>query len=714
MIAGAAPAIGLALLATMAFSRAAAQPAAIPLELQMPGTAQPVVIYADSARWDRESGEVALTGSVEVSHPLYRVYADSVLLEIPENVVRASGNVRVVSLADGAAGEVLTAEEIMIEADRGTGWLLNSRLKVPLGDAEFSFQGKKVTRLSENRYLIEDGIFTWCRCGEAEKPDWSVGAEEIKADLEGDAEVRGGRVYLRGVPAGYVPYFRYPVGTSRRSGFLMPEVETAGSDGVHLELPYFQTLGRSADATFYPRYIQERGFDAGGEVRYNLGPAAEGALHGFGIDDVKEKEPRGGVRLRHRTEVGPSFTAAADLAWITDNEVLFDFDHRDLGDENARFLQSSLYLSAHRPDMNLTTEFAAFDDLMGGDLRTSLLGEDRDEEMIQRLPALTYTLLTTEISGPLVFDLTGSATNYYRQERDLGRGRLYTLRPRAGLSGRLFNTADFFVAGGYRGWFASPDPDFDRDTSVVGRPEAELFTSLQVARTFDTKNHVLRHLVRPWLVGFYRGEPERPNDDFFAPFIPQQETALAGLHLDSRLMSRPKDSMRIRQPGRAELTQLYDFQAEEWRDLRVEAELGEPAPWRLDLDAYYSWEEGEWSRVFAVLGRRLGEDGEVSVGYRYDSGLVRSPFLDFVFIEDETAFGSLEWRPHERHLVTYRAFYSLQHDIMIRQTAGYQFLAKQRCWALELRGSDRIKPEDPDEHELSGSINLRITQPFDS
>ncbi len=683
--------------------------------ISAPSPEETVIISADTVTWLRGQGVLEFHGNVRARSGSYKVEADRIRADLAKNTIEARGRVTVKIMEGDTASEVLSAEKVLINTRQGAGWMESARMRVPLGEHLFTFQGKRVTKKDDHIYVIEGAYFTWCQCAPDEKPDWAVAAKSMEADTEGDAEARGARIYIRGREVMKVPFFRYPLVRERRSGLLFPVIETSSSDGAHVEQPFYLVLGRSADFTFYPRYILLRGMDLGGEFRYNLGSPARGEVRAFGIDDYDEQSFRGGVRIKHRTETGDVFTAASDVAIITDNEALFDFDHRHMGDENQRALESRMMMSYHPPYMSLTAELSVFDDLMGGDLRDSPFGDDRDEIMVQRLPALSYTLLTRPLIGPAVFDVSAYAANYYRQDPGAGRGQVLWVMPRAALPWRFFDAVDFWAAAGYKEWLLAPEVEDGYASRAVGRPEAELLSGFQVERIFNTDEHVLRHSVRPSVVAFYGGEPGKVDDDVFRTVVPGEATGLSGLHLDTRLWSRPAQGGAIQEAARLELIQLYDFQNGVFRDLRAEAGIGRPSPWRVDLDAYYGWENSELSRINLGLGYRFKEQGMVRAGYRYDTGEVLSPYFDFEAREDEAVTGEFDLRIFPRHRLGYHAHYSIVHNTVIRQGASYSYLARQKCWAMDLTVTHRIRPSEPEaEHEISGSVNIRLTDPAGS
>lgn len=704
--------LGLALaLPGLALSQAASPIAS----LAMPSSREPITISADTVTWLRQDNVLELVGDVTVEHPSYRITADRARADLTNKTISATGRVRVTYIREGAEEhQIMEANEVEVNTDRATGWVVHGRLSVPWRESVFQFEGERIERVDDHTYLIERGDFTWCRCGKDQAPDWSVSAERIEADTNGDAVVRDGRIRLRGHPFFKVPYFRYPIGAERRTGWLLPVIETTSSDGFQIEEPFYWVISRSADLTVQPRWIWERGINLGAEVRYDYGDVARGETRGFVMDDGKEHATRGGIRIIHRSDAGDIFTVASDVVFISDNEVLFDFPYRDMGNENDRNLESRLYASYHWPYMNLTAEFAAFDDLMGGDLRSSPFGFDRDKQMVQRLPALTYTILTRPLVGPLVFDLSAYAANYYRQDVESGRGQLITLMPRVALPWRIGDAMDFWVDAGYREWFVAPDQAFNSTNTYTGRPEANLYLSAQWERIFERGGTRYRHSIRPELIGYYAAAPDEPADAFFQTIIPDRATQLLGVHLDSRLFSRPagEKPAPIAETARVELTQLYDFEDNSWRDLRIEADLGAPTPWRLSLDAYHSWEDWEWSRIETGVGYRFDQRAEVRAGYRKDTGNVRSPSFDFSSVPDEAVNGGFAVRLSERNEVEYRAFYSIEHDRMVRQSLDWDFVAKQKCWGMHVNVTDRMRPSRPQgDHEISGSVNLRLEAP---
>lgn len=58
-----------------------------------------------------------------------------------------------------------------------------------------------------------------------EKPDWRLYAKELELDHEdGRGIARGAKLFFKGVPVLYAPYFTFPIDDRRKSGFLYPSI----------------------------------------------------------------------------------------------------------------------------------------------------------------------------------------------------------------------------------------------------------------------------------------------------------------------------------------------------------------------------------------------------------------------------------------------------------------------------------------------------------
>ena len=66
----------------------------------------------------------------------------------------------------------------------------------------------------------------------------------------------------------YLPWFTFPVGSQRKSGYLFPEPGGSSRNGAELLVPYYWNIRPNLDFTALPVYYSKRGVDLAGELRY--------------------------------------------------------------------------------------------------------------------------------------------------------------------------------------------------------------------------------------------------------------------------------------------------------------------------------------------------------------------------------------------------------------------------------------------------------------
>ena len=85
-----------------------------------------------------------------------------------------------------------------------------------------------------------------------------------------------------------MPYLIFPAKTTRQTGFLFPRFAySRDKNGLDVEIPFYWAVSDSADATFFQRYMEKRGFKEGVEFRYFTSPDTFGVFYGDFINDHK-------------------------------------------------------------------------------------------------------------------------------------------------------------------------------------------------------------------------------------------------------------------------------------------------------------------------------------------------------------------------------------------------------------------------------------------
>lgn len=294
---------------------------------------------ADSASYDRNTGEFKLSGNIDLRDP------DTWLAGDAASYNSESGLFRI----DAAEFELHTLPA------RGSAGSIT---------------------LEETRILtLKDASYTTCARG---KDDWLLRAGTLSIDREtGVGTARNARLEFMGVPILYSPWLTYPVDGRRRSGLLLPEFGSGGQRGIEVAVPYYLNLAPNYDATLTPRYMSKRGTQAQGEFRY-LSDNSVGVLNGdFLPDDDVTGEDRALVHWYNQSQLSDRWRATIDGTQVSDSAYFEDLS-TGLGNASQTFLRRRV-------------DFEYFDNTWSGlvrleDYQTLDDSLTDDEKPYQRLP----------------------------------------------------------------------------------------------------------------------------------------------------------------------------------------------------------------------------------------------------------------------------------------------------------------------------------------
>ena len=170
-----------------------------------------------------------------------------------------------------------------IQSKEKTGTVVNGNLF--LSTNHYYLRGKEIRKTGPATYIIKGCRITTC---DGENPDWSITGSEVKVTLEGYGTVKHAGFYVKQIPLLYFPYIIFPAKNKRQTGLLPPSIGYSSRDGVDVEIPLFWAISRQTDATFYERYIEERGLKQGLEFRYVTGAESKGAFLFDILSDKRE------------------------------------------------------------------------------------------------------------------------------------------------------------------------------------------------------------------------------------------------------------------------------------------------------------------------------------------------------------------------------------------------------------------------------------------
>jgi lipopolysaccharide assembly outer membrane protein LptD (OstA) len=382
-------------------------------------------LEADAASYDQERDLYEASGNVRVVQEGGRtLQADWLVFNRTSRIGVAIGNVRLQDRQD-----VLVSDFAAIDMRSLVAVARNAELDNPTPG--FAMQGETIRRTGVNTYEIEDGTFTTCRC-EPPSPrrPWEIGVDKANVRVGGYAVARNLRFRAFGVPILYLPWIIFPVKTERQTGFLIPSFSRSSRNGSELEVPFFLTLGRSAQLTLRPDILSKRGLKTAFDLEYVFGEEAwgEGGVAGLPGDNEVDRhdlatpfsDDRWAFWLRHDQPLGEGARLGFDLNRASDNQYIIDFEDIPRSSRTQRFLGSSAWATWARRGYYAGVEAGHVDDLQSPD------DVDRDDFMLQRLPDVRVSTLPRALGGTrLRLGFDSRYTYFYQSDAEsrVGQGR---------------------------------------------------------------------------------------------------------------------------------------------------------------------------------------------------------------------------------------------------------------------------------------------------
>ena len=617
---------------------------------------EPWRITAESLIYDADEGVYLAEGDVVISRGEQSLHAHKAVYREKDNTAEVSGDVRFESY-----GDVLSGDQGVFDFARRTGRLDNG--VVFLRDNHFYIHAETTEKVGENTYLMRECRLTTC---DGETPAWSITGSEVRVTVEGYGTIKDAAFRVRGVPLLYVPYFVFPAKTTRQSGLLPPSFGYSSSKGMEVQIPLFWAVSEQADATFYQRYMTERGYMQGLEFRYLTDEHSEGA---FLFDIMSDREKTKDLNDPDAAEVSPYERTNQTRYWVRgrsdhrlplDVEARFDADY--VSDQDyLREFQGSLFGLEARPD--LTEGWGRPLEENYSPTRRSALRLNRDgrlyslqavgeynqrpenpafDDTAQPLAGLDLNILPREVLGSVFF---GMQSDYDYVWRDVGvKGHRMSLTPDVHVPLWLgpYVECEPSLRYTYTGqWLDDNALDVDRQALQAYTAAIRFSTNLERVYDVDWRSATsLKHRIWPVLTYEYRGD--RDDNDFdpwFEPLRDESEQERRNgitFSLDNFLDARTendKGEVRYRQWAYMKISQhldMYEARRDDVAGERKEpfapllAELSiSPSP-ELDLRGSSQWDHYDHEIVSSdismevSLDRSGGRRDSYVVDYRYD------------------------------------------------------------------------------------------------
>jgi len=208
------------------------------------------------------------------------------------------------------------------ELSYSTGRIYFAGAEFQLGNGSSRGSADEIVISRNGTLSLTEVNYTTCPPG---SNDWLIEASDIDLDTRaGKGNAKNVTLRFQGVPILYTPRLTFPIGDARLTGFLAPEIGSAGRSGNEIRLPWYWNISENYDATFTPRLLTDRGLMLGSEFRYLTKRNSGVAQFDYLANDSLFGDKRQFMSLQHRTLFESGWRNTVDYRQISDDTYFED------------------------------------------------------------------------------------------------------------------------------------------------------------------------------------------------------------------------------------------------------------------------------------------------------------------------------------------------------------------------------------------------------
>lgn len=213
---------------------------------------------ADTSEAEKQT-RVILKDNVRLTQGRRSISTDLFTLDKESSEAQLVGNIQM-----REQGLLVKAEKAKMNIQSGDGRLDNAEFV--LYESRVHGQAQSLEKFGDKVIVLEGGSFTSCEPGDN---TWEIEGSNITIhNDERYGTAKHMRLRVKDIPVAYAPYFRFPVGPDRLTGFLFPSLSLNSNGLEDLEVPFYWNIAPQMDATFSPRYLSDHGYLLSTEVRH--------------------------------------------------------------------------------------------------------------------------------------------------------------------------------------------------------------------------------------------------------------------------------------------------------------------------------------------------------------------------------------------------------------------------------------------------------------
>ncbi|HEX7339667.1 MAG TPA: LPS assembly protein LptD [Rhodanobacteraceae bacterium] len=503
--------------------------------------------------------------------------------------------------------------------------------------------------LTDPQHSIFDGA-TYSTCDPGHHV-WEFRAKSITTNkTTGEGIARDATMRLGNVPFLWLPYFSFPIGNQRKTGFLYPTFAHNGNSGYMFAIPYYLNLAPNYDATLTPQIYTQRGVMMGGQFRYLFGTSLgelnvdylpndrdAGSDHNGRSRSIADGSNRYLLQFSNRTGLGDDWAFTTSIKRASDKYYFQDFESNLKGYTTPSSLASSAYLQGSGQWWDASFGFDRYQNV------DPVLGDSS-------LPYRHWPGATFNLEMPLTRTLewgVESTAAAFRSEADVVQGNrldvqpylsadyqgaAWYVRPRLAWRYTTYDLIDDAARFGYTDRTPSRSlPIASIDSGLIFERQTSLFGQ-SYTQTLEPR---LYYLYVP-----YRNQNDLPLFDsntmtfaYWQLFSPNRfsgaDRQMDANNLTAAVTTRFLDAsgaqkasfsfgqIRYFSPQKVQLDRNAASTDFSGSDYVAQMQLAVSPKWQ--LNSVYQWDPNHHRTSVGMFGvqRRLGFDGILNFSYRY-------------------------------------------------------------------------------------------------
>ena len=326
--------------------------------------------------------------------------------------------------------------------------LFGKDISVDLNNKSFNKENEprlKGKSVSYENYSTEisKGVFTTCKKND-KCPPWQFSAEKIQHDKRKKIiNYKNAWLKIYDVPVMYFPKFFHPDPTvDRRSGFLVPSLNSSSNSKTFMSLPYFYAMSSNKDMTFTPRVYAEDKLLLQTEYR----EVNENSSHFSDFSLFKEIDKNSKSHFFYKYDKSMNFSyfqksnVKLNVEKTSNDTYLKASKLESPLIEDYDMLENSIGLSLNSDSMSIETDFIVYEDL------SQKNSSDKYEFIFPRLSLSKDIENNTNLDGSFSFKSNNIARNYKTNifEKTNINDLIFSSNPKTTNNG-FYNNYDFIL-----------------------------------------------------------------------------------------------------------------------------------------------------------------------------------------------------------------------------------------------------------------------------